>query len=86
MFEMIIEVGKEPEWVIGYFRQFRKWQENDAPKPLPKDIDSYITLFSKHIGIEYNVESIISSDGTRIESLRFTWEKEQDRTFFILKF
>ena len=86
MVEMTIEVGNEPEWVVGYFRKFQEWHRNEAPKPLPNDIDSYITLFSQRLGINYDVEPLISSDGSRIEFWKFKWKTEQDRTFFILKF
>ena len=86
MAEITIEVDNQPEWVIGYFRAFSEWHENIAPKPLPNNVDSYIQLFSKYIGIDYDVISNLSADKTKIESLTFKWTSEQDRTFFMLKF
>ena len=86
MYEITIDVDNKPEWALGYFREFRKWYQNIAPKPLPKDQKSYTPLFSKHIGIDYDIISNISSDQSRIESFTFTWNTDQERTFFILKF
>ena len=86
MYEMIIDVDNQPEWVIGYFRQFNEWYRETAPKPLPEDVENYIELFSKHIGINFDVSSNVSADQSRIESFTFKWKTEQERTFFILKF
>lgn len=86
MYEMTIDVDNQPEWCVGYFRRFNEWYREEAPKPLPKDVDNYIELFSKHIGIDFDVSSNVSADQSRIESFTFKWTTEQERTFFILKF
>jgi hypothetical protein len=81
MYEITIDAENPPEWAIGYFSQFREWYQNIAPKPLPKSEKSYISLFSKHIKIDYDIISNISSDQSRIESFTFTWNTDQERTF-----
>jgi len=83
---MIIDADNRPDWVIGYFRAFREWQINEAPKKLTQEDGNYIELFGKHIGIEYDVIANPSEDQTRFQSFTFKWKSEQDRTFFILKF
>jgi len=80
MYEITIDVDNKPEWALGYFRQFRQWFQQTAPKPLPKNEKSYIMLFSKYIGID------VSADESRVDSFTFTWTTEQERAFFIQKF
>lgn len=83
---MKIDAANRPDWVVGYFRAFREWQTTQAPTTLPKDVDSYIALYGKNIGIDYDVIANPSADQTKIESFTFKWKSEEDRTFFILKF
>ena len=42
MYEITVDVDNKPEWALGYFRQFREWFQQIAPKPLPKNEKSYI--------------------------------------------
>jgi len=86
MYEITIDVDNKPEWALGYFRQFREWFQQSAPKPLPKNEKSYIMLFSKYIGINYDIISNVSADESRVDSFTFTWTTEQERAFFIQKF
>jgi hypothetical protein len=86
MVSITVNMNNLPEWTLGYFREFREWYKNEAPKPLPENCDSYIELFSKHIGIEYNVLSIPNKKRTRIESFEFVWNTPEDQSFFMLKF
>jgi hypothetical protein len=86
MVEMIVDADSMPDWAKGYFREFQNWQRNLKNKELPDGFDSYIDLYVKHIGIEFNVESNLSKNKKKIESFTFRWKSERDRTFFLIKF
>lgn len=83
---MIVDVENLPDWTKGYFREFRNWHRNLTNKELPAGFKSFIDLYAKEIGIDYEVESNLSKDKKKIESFTFKWKSEKDRTFFLIKF
>lgn len=87
MVSLTFDVDDKPLWALGYFRAFDKWKINDAPRELPAGYTSWIDLFCDQHNIKrIDVRPIANKQQSKLVSMTFSWESEEDKTLFMLKF
>jgi hypothetical protein len=86
MVSVTIDASSAPIWAENYFLAYKEWFNTNAPKPLPKNSSSYIKLYGEYIGIEFEVISNLNSKRDEIESFTFTWNNDEDKTMFLLRY
>ena len=86
MYSTTVSVKNLPVWAENYFKKYREWFAEVAPKPLPSEYSSYLPLFAESIGVEYDISTNLNTQKNEIESFTFTWKSLNDQSMFLLKF
>ena len=86
MITVTTDINNEPSWATGYMREFHNWKENIAPKNLPEGFSDWVSFFSNQSNIFFKVESVLNDSETKIIGMKYTWNNENEKLLFMIKF